>query len=94
MKERGLNIFQKIKKHNSVIIFIVFSLGAIAAFVFSFFSSPELIVSLRLLTLVILLVPLAFLFIFKPLISLLSGGIFGDRRVLKKLLTENNPLSS
>ena len=94
MNRRNSNNTQKSISYFSVIMFIISGLGALAVFIYSFFSSPELIVSLRVIAFIILLIPFAFLFIIKPIFSLFSGGIFGDRRVLKKLLTGDNSYSS
>lgn len=73
-----MNIFQNIKKYNSAIIFIVFILGAVAVFIFSFFSSPELVVALRVITFIILLIPFAIVFLIKPIFALLFEAIQGD----------------
>jgi hypothetical protein len=89
MNKRDRYFLQKIKENKKIALFLVFGLVALGVFIGSFFLSVELIVPVRIVSIIILLIPPFFILVVFPLFSLLFEGICGDRIPLGRKISED-----
>ncbi len=94
MNKRDRYLLQKIKENKNIALFIIFGLAALGVFISSFFLRVELIVPIRIVSIIIILIPPFLILVVYPLFSLLFEGICGDKTPLGRKILEDKSHTS
>ena len=94
MNKRDIYFLQKVKENRNIALFIIFGLVALGVFISSFFLSVELIIPIRIVSIIILLIPPFLILVVFHLFSLLFEGIYGDRIPLRRKISEDKSHTS
>ncbi len=94
MNKKSNNFFQKIKNTRNLTLLIIFGLAAIGVFASSYFLRAEIKDSIRMVSVILILIPLFLILFVFPLFSLLFEGICGDKISLGRRISEDKSHTS